>query len=137
MAPMAKHGTTYSYDVKKCRCGICTQAKRVRQQQYRTTKNGQQRHKEASTRSHKKWQAWLNELKAEPCVDCGDVFPPECMDFDHVRGQKLFGIGLMGTRRRDVVLAEIAKCELVCANCHRIRTRQREALTRAALGEGG
>ena len=23
------------------------------------------------------------ELKSKPCLDCGNVFPPECMDFDH------------------------------------------------------
>lgn len=60
-----------------------------------------------------------------PCSDCGGKFPPECMDFDHVpgRGEKVAPVShLLGT---DGLMAELAKCDLVCANCHRIRTRQR------------
>lgn len=68
----------------------------------------------------------VDSLKDNPCVDCGLRFPPECMDFDHVRGIKLFQIGQMGHRRPDALLEEIEKCDVVCANCHRIRTRKRE-----------
>lgn len=64
----------------------------------------------------------------KPCLDCGGVFPPVAMDFDHVRGVKKFSIAKMGgtTHSVDVLLEEIAKCELVCANCHRIRTQKRK-----------
>jgi hypothetical protein len=48
------------------------------------------------------------------------------MDFDHVRGQKAFNIG---NCRYDVsverLLQEIAKCDVVCAVCHRLRTVRR------------
>jgi hypothetical protein len=47
------------------------------------------------------------------------------MDFDHVRGEKLFVIGEHVRRAHNDLLMEIAKCELVCANCHRVRTEQR------------
>lgn len=59
-----------------------------------------------------------------PCVDCGLFYPACAMDFDHVRGEKSFGIavGIEGGRAWPTILAEIEKCELVCANCHRIRT---------------
>lgn len=69
----------------------------------------------------------IESLKNAPCTDCTNSFPPECMDFDHVRGEKLFNIGHMAARTPplQVILDEIAKCELVCANCHRIRTRKR------------
>ena|ERR1035437_3605597 len=69
-------------------------------------------------------RATLAALKAAPCMDCGMVFPPECMDFDHVRGEKLFNVGEFRFTM-SVLLEEIAKCELVCANCHRIRTAAR------------
>jgi hypothetical protein len=71
--------------------------------------------------------AIVAELKAEPCTDCGRSFPPEAMDFDHVRGTKIAGISQLvrGSHSLEAVLAEIAKCELVCANCHRIRTARR------------
>lgn len=69
----------------------------------------------------------LAELKSLPCMDCGGTFPPECMDFDHVRGDKSFdfGAGVYSFSLRRV-LEEIEKCDLVCANCHRIRTRKRK-----------
>lgn len=70
----------------------------------------------------------LVELKAAPCVDCGGTFPPECMDFDHLSGtSKVMDVSTMAKQglARQRILDEIAKCELVCANCHRIRTKQR------------
>ena len=65
--------------------------------------------------------------KQKPCTDCKQTFPNECMDFDHVRGQKRFNVGNMKYTGYAIktVLTEIAKCELVCANCHRIRTATR------------
>lgn len=68
---------------------------------------------------------WLNEQKAHPCMDCGHSFPPECMDFDHVRDKKEFAANMACSRSMEKLLVELAKCELVCANCHRIRTRRR------------
>lgn len=69
-------------------------------------------------------QGWLVSLKDAPCTDCGGRFPSYCMDFDHVRGIKVASVSAMLNRSasRERILAEIAKCELVCANCHRIRT---------------
>lgn len=69
--------------------------------------------------------ASLNALKDKPCKDCKRKYPPECMDWDHVRGRKLFSIGMKRNCARARVLREIKKCDLVCANCHRIRTRRR------------
>ena len=60
------------------------------------------------------------------CVDCGYNEHPAALDFDHMPGtEKLFNIGQEKHRALDQLLAEIAKCELVCANCHRIRTVSR------------
>jgi hypothetical protein len=49
------------------------------------------------------------------------------MDFDHVTGEKLDDIcGMrMRTVSREAILAEIEKCEVVCATCHRARTHAR------------
>lgn len=60
--------------------------------------------------------------KAVPCYDCGNQFPPVCMDFDHVRGRKRSGVSQMTQLSDEIFYAEVAKCEVVCANCHRIRT---------------
>jgi hypothetical protein len=71
---------------------------------------------------------YVNEQKSKPCMDCGGLFPPECMDFDHrPEEKKSFGISSFVARggSLDLVALEIAKCDLVCANCHRVRTRRR------------
>lgn len=65
-------------------------------------------------------------LKSErPCYDCGSMFPPECMDFDHVFGKKLFVISAGSGKPWDTIREEIDKCQLVCSNCHRIRTKNK------------
>src|SRR6267143_5737259 len=62
----------------------------------------------------------LDELKTGPCSDCGNTFPPECMDWDHIKGKKLYNVSQMKEYGKDLIMEEISKCELVCANCHRI-----------------
>ena len=70
-------------------------------------------------------RAWMASLKeGVPCTDCGEVFPVYVMHWDHLpEFVKVGDISLLVTRRtRAVVLEELSKCELVCANCHVIRT---------------
>lgn len=57
-------------------------------------------------------------------MDCGRSFPHYVMDLDHVRGVKRCDVANMVQRAvpTAVFLDEIAKCDVVCANCHRIRT---------------
>lgn len=69
----------------------------------------------------------VRSRKDGPCADCGQKFPPWVMQFDHVRGKKRWDvasmIGQMCTKK--AIEEEIAKCELVCANCHANRTYRR------------
>jgi hypothetical protein len=67
----------------------------------------------------------LVELKQVACMDCGGMFPPWAMDFDHVRGVKLFNLSRGSGRGRRGMLAEVSKCDIVCSNCHRDRTQRR------------
>jgi hypothetical protein len=66
----------------------------------------------------------LDRLKNKPCADSGVAYPPYSMDCDHVRGEKLANLSRLrgGRAAWDKILAEIDKCEVVCANCHRRRT---------------
>lgn len=76
----------------------------------------------------KMMREWMNELKSKPCSDCGNRFPICCMDFDHRDGtKKSYNIGSMFAHHYSKALidAELSKCDLVCSNCHRIRTRKR------------
>jgi hypothetical protein len=70
-------------------------------------------------------KVFIDESKALPCTDCGKTFPPVCMDFDHVRGEKLNDISQMTSNRIDLIREEIDKTEVVCACCHRTRTSKR------------
>ena len=68
---------------------------------------------------------FLRGLRRVPCADCGGTFEPYQMDFDHRDpAQKSFQVtdGRAMLMNRERLLAEIAKCDIVCANCHRIRT---------------
>jgi hypothetical protein len=58
------------------------------------------------------------------CADCQGWYPGPAMDFDHVRGEKKLGVATLVKNRSSLVtlLLEIDKCDLVCVNCHRIRT---------------
>ena len=70
---------------------------------------------------------WYDDLKSGPCTDCGQTFSPCAMEWDHRDpATKEFTIGQTRTLAKDRVLAEIAKCDLVCANCHRMREHQRK-----------
>lgn len=79
-----------------------------------------------------KWQTshydrrrqWINNIKNVPCIDCGGIFPPECMDFHHRDPkQKVMSIGQNIKLGLSRLIAEIEKCDIICANCHRIRSK--------------
>jgi hypothetical protein len=70
--------------------------------------------------------AFITQLKEVPCADCGGVFDPRAMDFDHLDASlKLQNVSSMRTSSWVRIQAEISKCEVVCSNCHRIRTFRR------------
>jgi hypothetical protein len=72
------------------------------------------------------FRAKIDKLKQAPCTDCGLCFDPICMDFDHVGNNKIAKVSaLVKSTTWAKIQAEIDKCELVCSNCHRIRTRNR------------
>src|SRR5882672_11480245 len=72
-------------------------------------------------------QKIIEYLREHPCVDCGerDIV---VLEFDHV-GEKVADISVYagGGRTWERVKAEIEKCEVRCANCHRRKTRERSA----------
>jgi len=69
---------------------------------------------------------YVASVKDIPCTDCGHRFPSYAMDFDHVRGEKSFNISMaVKTKTLEEIKEEIAKCDVVCATCHRMRTQDR------------
>lgn len=76
--------------------------------------------------------AYIVEVKARPCADCQVEYPSYVMDFDHL-GDKEFNISnAINFHSLEKIKKEIAKCEVVCANCHRIRTHDRTFARRVA-----
>ena len=71
-----------------------------------------------------------------PCLDCGKIYPWYVMDFDHVRGEKKFNLSIASNKMwsMEAIEEEMAKCDLVCANCHRIRTFTRTQLPDRVTG---
>lgn len=70
-------------------------------------------------------RALVLKAKDRPCADCGKSYPAYVMDFDHVRGEKRFMLSRAANWAGgglELVEEEIAKCDVVCANCHRVRT---------------
>ncbi len=74
---------------------------------------------------------WYNKLKDKPCTDCKLKWPPYVMQFDHLpEFTKTEEVGKMVIDNwpKEKIIDEISKCELVCGNCHSIRTFERKMI---------
>jgi hypothetical protein len=81
----------------------------------------------------------VQELKAWPCVACGEAFHPDIMEFDHRdKTNKIANISKMVVSASMIsLLAEIQKCDLLCAWCHRRKTHDyADFRTQVATGSG-
>jgi len=77
---------------------------------------------------HSELRAWYRDLKRAPCSDWKQTFPPQVMAWDHLPGaDKIADVAnlLVRSHSKEAILREIAKCELVCANCHAVRSLKR------------
>ena len=71
---------------------------------------------------------YVRKIKeSSPCVDCGKHYHYSQMDFDHIDLKKV-NIARLANSEASIktIKSEISKCEIVCSNCHRLRTWQRE-----------
>lgn len=88
-----------------------------------------ERNQKVQARRSKKRGLLLRLKESARCLDCGGAFPACCFDFDHrdpaTKDRRAVSISqLAGLVTEEELRAEIAKCDLVCANCHRIRTQK-------------
>lgn len=93
-------------------------AKRTRERENPKVRNRKRGHE-------KELQEYVIEQKhMQPCVDCQECFPHFVLDFDHVRGIKVANVARLVSQcvSLEMIRQEIAKCAIVCANCHRFRT---------------
>lgn len=79
--------------------------------------------KETSRQRRVRLREIVDLAKMKPCADCGREYPPCAMDLDQVRGEKKGSVGYMVSHNfsEETILDEIAKCDVRCAVCHRIR----------------
>lgn len=81
------------------------------------------KHRKARKERIRKNKVWVYKyFESHPCTDCGES-DPVVLEFDH-QGDKEHGISTMvgEAYALSTIKKEIAKCEVVCANCHRRRT---------------
>lgn len=91
-------------------------------------KTKKERNKECKLRKRQRNRALIHTAKNAPCMDCGVTYPFYVMQFDHRQGEtKKFGLGGIDPSILSVkaILDEIKKCDVVCSNCHHIRTYKR------------
>ncbi len=66
-----------------------------------------------------------------PCSDCGRHYAHYVMDFDHrPETEKKFLVSQFRAHNLAALIEEVDKCDIVCANCHRIRTFNRPTAPR-------
>lgn len=73
----------------------------------------------------KKTRELSDQLKSQPCADCKRTFDPICMDFDHRPDELKIAHVSQLHGNEEKFLAEVKKCDVVCACCHRLRTQAR------------
>jgi hypothetical protein len=70
----------------------------------------------------------LQEEKKKPCADCGKEFHFAAMDFDHredeVKIREVSDLKNFSSEKK--LREEISKCDVVCSNCHRVRSYDRQ-----------
>lgn len=132
-------------------CGLCKEEKELTEFNKKTGRdyqpycrlcdNKKSRERYAANREHhiktiakrnkiykKEIDEYVRNIKSmTPCADCNSKYHWFQMDFDHVRGEKDRAISEMVKNKVSLkkIILEIEKCELVCANCHRLRTYSR------------
>ncbi len=120
---------------RRSRCRTCVAAQQARWYAGRAEAH-RERNRTARSARYRENRQLVDQLKSRACADCGQRHPPEAMDFDHVRGSKTTDIGsAVWQLGADALMTEIAKCEVVCANCHRVRTTERLDVTAEDAGE--
>lgn len=84
-----------------------------------------------SVRAQKRAEKWkmAQDIKMESgCVDCGYKDNAQALQFDHIGTDKKESVSnlIRSDYAWSTILEEIAKCEVVCANCHAVRTQNRK-----------
>lgn len=104
---------------------VCRYCSREKSKVY--YKNNGRKHKEVVAKRNKEIRLDImtkvyDFLSKNPCINCGED-DITVLEFDHLR-DKVKCVSDMMKRRNSwtVIQAEIEKCQILCANCHRRKT---------------
>ena len=100
---------------------------RQRQAQRESVKRRREKINEWVRADRAKRRAYIDSFKQNPCLDCGQSYDPCVMDFHHRDGdEKSARLAIMASERYtyEAIDIEIAKCDVICANCHRLRHKR-------------
>lgn len=111
-----KEKGTYGSYCRQC-CHLYTRKHYVENKKY---------YKDKAGRARERKKGYIRTKKERPCMDCGGIFPYYVMDFDHRdMGTKVKEMNKMYNESWEAIAEELKKCDVVCANCHRMRTYRR------------
>ena len=114
--PKGKFGKTTT--CKACAAQRSRESYKTRRQNPEWLKQHRRKYREANQIR----KQWAVEYMGGKCNDCGGVFHQSVYDFHHINpSEKEGNPSSFLTKSEERLKEELAKCVLLCANCHRIR----------------
>lgn len=107
------------------RASICRPCKQVYDREYHAKRSPDQKARKLALQKKRQIenrQFLYNYLLLHPCVTCGEA-DPVVLEFDHIdQATKSSAVSIMVDHSLKSIKAEIAKCRVLCANCHKRHT---------------
>ena len=108
---------------------FCKTCNKVKSKEYYNS--NREEHKKETIKRKKKVifenrKLLYDHYSSHPCIDCGEK-DPMVLELDHIKDKDMAVSKAVGRGwSKERVLAEIAKCEVRCANCHRRKTAKQQ-----------
>jgi len=96
---------------------------RAIQERYLNSEQGQETQRRQRANRKRRNREIVDKVKSRPCADCGGSFDIVCMDLHHYQGKKEITVG-WGKYTPKKLMAELDKCVVLCACCHRLRHKR-------------
>lgn len=117
----------YIYGMKTCyKCkqphtgnhSYCTSCRKKVDAEYNKRRDKAKKYAKVNLKRKANQKYILSYLLEHPCTHCGEA-DPIVLDFHHLRDKKKNIADMLSSYSLNTITKEIAKCEVLCANCHR------------------